>query len=345
MHHGPPAEGWGQVADGGALRAVPLLRVLGGPADLVVVGQVHVVVADGTLALDAFVEGVWVAAGGGWEPRAPGDVPDLDERLARTLPAAEDAPAEVLADAQTAATWFGKAVAERSRGSVGRLRELRYAVESSLADQLRPGRRESVLPTLATLLELGVVCGRAADQAREAVREGLWVWRTDDEAYHAYRTAQDPTILGGHTPADHTTRPWMRAHDAAVRQCRAMDEQLTAEAGIIAGLLDAAATVASARESESQQLFNTFVGVAAVGLGLPALVLSLYGADSLVPLSSFRQGVALVPIALAAILAGVLAVHGLPTRRTRSHIVGTALVVVALMLLLVLAGMVAPAVT
>ena len=97
---------------------------------------------------------------------------------------------------------------------------------------------------------------------------------------------------------------------------------------------------ASAREPESQQLFSTLVGVAAVGLGLPALVLSLYGASRLVPLTSVRQAVALLPIAIAAALAGGLAVRQLPAHSKRT--IEVVLVVVALMLLLVFAGGVAP---
>ncbi len=340
----PVAAEWsGRVPPDGAFRAVPLLLVLGDPADLVVVGRVHVRQDGPDVTVDAVIDGVWVTVDGGWEPAGPAEPRDVDVRIQRALREVRvDAPAEVLADPQGAVARFAKSLAEGSRGAVARLRALRYAVESGLADQLRPGRRDSVLPALATLLELGVMSGRAADQAREAVREGLWVWLTDPEAYHSYRVTQDPTILSGHAPADHATRPWMRTHDATVRQCRAMEEQLTAEADVISSLLDAAATVASARESESQQLFNTLVGVAAVGLGLPALVLSLYGADQLVPLTSLRQVLALLPIALAAGLAGVVAVRQLPAGSTRKHVAGTVLVVLALLLFLVFAGVVAP---
>ena len=343
----PPRDWWHDVPTEASLRVVPLLRVPRDGADgadgAIVVGQVHLRLKDGGLTARAYVTGAWVRSGADWQPMPDDGRPGLASAMAAAgFPLPAGGAAEAPGDPTAVVAVLAKTVAEESRGAVADLRDLRYRAESSLAEQLRPDHRDTVLPTLATLLELGVICGRAADEARETVREGLWAWLTDPDAYQAYRASQDSTLLTGHAPADHATRPWMRAHDAAVRQCRAMEEQLGAETGVIAGLLDAAATVASARESESQQLFNTLVGVAALGLGLPALVLSLYGADRLVPLTSLRQALALLPIALAAAVAGVVAVRRLPTGRTHTHVLGTTLVVLALMLLLVVAGVLAP---
>lgn len=139
------------------------------------------------------------------------------------------------------------------------------------------------------LFELSIVTNRARDEARAAAREGFWLWLTDIEAYQRHRSTLDPTLLNGHQPADLDTRPWMRTHDAGVRHCLAMDQQLSDEAALIAGMLDAASTVAVARESESQETLNALMAVAALGLGIPALVLAYYGADRLLPLNDWRR--------------------------------------------------------
>jgi hypothetical protein len=194
------------------------------------------------------------------------------------------------------------------------------------------------------LFELSIVTNRARDEARAAAREGFWLWLTDIEAYQRHRSTLDPTLLNGHQPADLDTRPWMRTHDAGVRHCLAMDQQLSDEAALIAGMLDAASTVAVARESESQETLNALMAVAALGLGIPALVLAYYGADRLMPLNDWRRAVAMLPIVLAAVGAGFLAQHRLPAQQAnRRQKMWVVLSVLSLIDLLALAGILAPA--
>jgi hypothetical protein len=326
---------------GEAFRAAPLLRVLGSPGQrLVVVGLVQLAIADRRVVLEALVQGVW-AEDQGWRP-VP-DAPGLEERLAPGLMStAHRLPAD---DDQTVAAVIAKALAEASRDAVSALREIRYEIETAIAASLRRDVSDSTLPTLAALFELGVAGNRARDYARATARSGFWVWVTDDEAYQRYRRAQDPTIVNPHEPADASTRPWMRTHDAGVRQCTAMENQLTEEAAVIAGLLDAAATMAAAREAEAQETFNTLVAVAALGLGLPALVLTLYGTDTLVPMRTWQKALAMLPIALAAVVAGGVAAHRLPFGTARERLRLTALMVLALLVLLIIAGFMAPAAT
>jgi peptidoglycan/LPS O-acetylase OafA/YrhL len=122
-----------------------------------------------------------------------------------------------------------------------------------------------------------------------------------------------------------------------------MDRQLSEEAALIAGMLDAASTMAAAREGEAQETFNALTAVAALGLGIPALVLAYYGADRLLPLNDWRRAGAMLPIALAAVAAGLLAQRRLPARHVnRRQKLQVVLSVASLIVLLALAGLLAP---
>jgi hypothetical protein len=325
---------------GATFRATPLLRVLGtAPQRLIVVGQLRLSVSATESVIEVGVESVW-SEEHAWQVK---DQPDLIGSLAPSLmPTAHVFPAT---DEQSIVTTMAKAAAEASRNAVADLRDIRYEVESALASHLRRDGEGSVLPILSTLLELSIVTNRARDQARAAAREGFWLWLTDDEAYQRHRTKLDPTLLNGHQPADLHTRPWMRTHDAGVRQCLAMDRQLSEEAAFIAGMLYEASTVAAARESEAQETFNALTAVAALGLGIPALVLAYYGADRLLPLDDWRRAGAMLPIALAAVAAGLVAQRRLPARHVnRRQKLQVVLAVASLIVLLALAGLLAPAV-
>lgn len=323
---------------GAAFRVAPLLRVLGtAPQRLIVVGQLRLSVSATQSSLEAGVEGVW-SEEHAWQVK---DQPDLIGSLAPSLMTTDYLVTAM--DEQSMVTTMAKAATEASRDAVADLREIRYEVESCLASHLRRDGEGSVLPILSTFLELSIVTNRARDQARAVAREGFWLWLTDDEAYQRHRTMLDPTLLNGHQPADLHTRSWMRTHDAGVRQCLAMDRQLSEEAALIAGMLDAASTVAAARESEGQETFNALTAVAALGLGIPALVLAYYGADRLLPLNDWRRVEAMLPIALAAVAAGVLAQFRLPARHVnRRQKMGVVLSVVLLLALLAWAGLLAP---
>jgi hypothetical protein len=242
-------------------------------------------------------------------------------------------------EAQESVTALAKALAERSRNAVTRLRSLRYALERLLGGEIR-GSTKDVEGLLADVLELSTAAGRARDEARAAVREGLWTWRTDDAAYHAQRRLMDPTLLDRDPDGAGRARPWFPTFDAAVRQCSQMQGQLGEEAQTLQGMLTAASTIAVTRDARSQESLTLIAAVGGILLGVPGLVLALYGASSVLPLSG-RNSIFLVPLGGAAALAAVIAAL-LPGRGRRSWVlrVGlTLLAVVVITLLLLYAGL------
>ncbi|WP_458779313.1 hypothetical protein [Arthrobacter sp. D3-16] len=228
--------------------------------------------------------------------------------------------------------------------AVHSVREIRYDLEHRLAQFSSNGLpTSSSTPIVASLLELSIICGRAADEAREAVREGLWLHLSDSSAYHSYRRLQDPSIINAAEPATSATRPWMRLHDAGVRQCMEMRKQLDAEAGSARNLMAAAASVSNSREADGQSAFNTLAAVVSLGLGIPALVLALYGADRLLPLNTQPRQLAFIPVAIGLLLAAVIAIWRAPKGRSGWIWVVAAIGIIALLLsLLVVAGLLAP---
>lgn len=334
------------------LRVVPLLRVSGPKRERVVlVGHSRLVVQDlHRVAVESYVTNAWVEGSDEGEfVRVGVDAASTDGRVTaataefnRELPAWPNAAST--ADAQLHIAKHAKALAELSRNAVASVREIRYDLEHRLAHFSSKGLpTTSNTPIVASLLELNIICGRAADEAREAVREGLWLHLSDSEAYHSYRRLQDPSIINDAAVATSATRSWMRLHDAAVRQCLEMRKQLDAESGSARDLMAAAASVSNSREADSQSAFNTLAAVASLGLGIPALVLALYGADRLLPLNTEPRQLAFIPVAAGLLFAAVIAIWRAPKgKSSRIWIFGAIGIILILLSLLVAAGLLAP---
>jgi len=85
------------------------------------------------------------------------------------------------------------ALAELSRDAVASVREIRYDLEHRLAHFSSKGLpTSSNTPIVASLLQLNIICGRAADEAREAVREGLWLHLSDSAGLSRVPQAPGP---------------------------------------------------------------------------------------------------------------------------------------------------------
>lgn len=341
------------LPDGSAFRAAPLLEIVESSSRrLVAVGQTQVRVhADGRVDVLVLVRALWRAEARtikGRDDEAPFTafidwclVPDdagvaarLDEAHRALLPSA-------VADPETAATALAKALAERSRNTVAELRSLRYGLERLLAAEIRRSTKE-VEGLLADVLELSTAAGRARDEAREAVREGLWTWRTDGVAYHAQRRLLDRSLPARATDRDGRARSWFGTLDAGIRQCAQIEAQLGEEAAVLHGLLSAASTIAVTRDARSQESLTLIAAVGGILLGVPGLVLALYGASSVLPLSG-KNSIFVVPLVGAACLAVVIAaVLPVPGWANRVRRVGTTLlaVVVTTILLMYAGGLV-----
>jgi hypothetical protein len=334
------------------LRLVPLLRVSGEKGHRVVlVGHSCLAIHDvGHVAVESSVTNAWV------EGPDEGEFERLDVAAAGVHEQVEAATAEFERELpdwpgatpqenlQMQIAKHAKALAELSRNAVASIREIRYDLEHRLARFSSKGHpTTSNTPIVASLLELNIICGRAADEAREAVREGLWLHLSDSEAYHSYRRLQDPSIINDAAMATSTTRSWMRLHDAGVRQCLEMRKQLDAESGSARDLMAAAASVSNSREADSQAAFNTLAAVASLGLGIPALVLALYGADRLLPLDTEPRQLAFLPVAAGLLFAAVIAIWRAPKgKSSRIWIFGAIGIIMVLLSLLVAAGLLAP---
>jgi hypothetical protein len=335
------------------IRLVPLVRSFSvhGQQHLAT-GSVRVVVSgELAVAFEVFVQGIWArqnqtslftpldATATEADPWSTASSA-LELELARPLQATGSGETEL----EYLAAELAKGLAEESRNAAADLREIRYALELELAEtSTRASTHGSQASVVSALLQLGIICGRAADSAREAVREGLWVHLTDPAAYHAHRVLLNPAIVTHLAPATVLTRPWMRLHDAAIRQCTELGTQLNAESVAVHALLAAAASVSSSREADAQTSFNTLAAVASLGLGIPALVLALYGADRLLPLDTLPRQVAFLPVAAGLVFATVLAMRRSPRgEHRRVWIVGAAAALTALLGLLVIAGVLAP---
>lgn len=323
-----------------AFRAAPLLRLVGAPGHrTLVVGQLRVEVGT-SVAVEAAVQAAWREEGG-WTPVAPGEV--AVELLVPALqqPGHEvPAPGRTVAGQQRTAAVVAKALAEGSRNAVADLRAVRYGLEERLAEDLRGKKRRTGL--LSQIVEVALAVNRARDQAREAAREGLWLWLTDDEAYQQHRRALDPSVITSVGPADDRTRAWMRTHDAAVRQCAGMEALLGEEARLLYDLLGGASTVEASREADAQETLNQLLTAAGVGLGLPALLLTLYGVDGLTPVRGVRGVLAVVFIAAVTLLAATLPSVLVSRSRRVSRRIALVAAGVGLVALLVLAGLFAP---
>jgi hypothetical protein len=348
-HHGGLGAGaehrTGEAANEPLFRVVPLLR-LSAASDRILVGQARIFGGPNLeLRIELALDAVWHRDGDSW-------LEGRDEDNRRCVPEdLLDYPAHSLhpADPQQRVALVAKGIAEGSRNAVNQLRGLRHDIEGSLARALRDHDGEA--DVLASLIELNRAVSRARDQARESQREGLWLWVKDTSGWYEYhRRLLDPTLLPARrTPSTDGTSEtpelpeWLYTHDAAVRQCMAMERQLAEEAAVLYGLLDGAATIAVSRDADAQEHFNVIAAVAAIGLGLPALVLSLYGADSYLPLHSLRQFALLIPVVLAG---GLAAFVGALARRRKgkafsAELIG-AFLIVAIAVTLLVAGVIAP---
>lgn len=351
-----------EVVRGAALRVAPLLEVAAvEDGHIVVVGRTSVLAdSAGALSLDVHVEGTWAtgefaarltAEDDGARRRTYGEVDNWQrvddaradrEQLLRTALAGVDAPPA--GDPEARATMVAKTLAERSRGAVADLRRLRYQLERLLSGELRKASTRTLERLLADLLELSNAAGVARDQARECAREGLWSWRSDPSAYHEQRRRQDPTLAPRPGRRRRTRRDWLHTLDAGIRQCQAMDGLLADEAAALRGLLGATSTMSVTRDARSSETFNLVASVGGIMLGLPALVLTLYGASSVLPLNTSNI-VVLIPLAIAGLAASVIAAF-LPGRertgKLRRFTAALSAVVLTLLLLTIAGALVHP---
>ncbi|SMQ71142.1 hypothetical protein SAMN06295943_2150 [Agreia sp. VKM Ac-1783] len=339
----------GSAAGVSVVRVAPLLAVFGAEGNrTIIIGRTLVVVdAQNTISLEASVAAAWKEEDG---TRGSFDVVDLsrDDKLsnASALISSIMPFRKPLAEASSedVAAGIAKDLCEKSRESVADIRDIRYFLEHELA-RSSAGDASDVDHTtiVASLLQLNIICGRTADEARETEREGLWVYITDPEAYHSYRVLQEPKIISCAEAATATTRTWMRMHDAAMRQCGAMRSLLESESIAIRSLISSATSISSSKEADAQSRFNVLAAIASIGLGLPALVLALYGANALVPITTMPRLAAFAPVIVALLVAAGLAIHqGIRTKRGNIWIFSAAGIVVFLIVLLVAAGLLAP---
>lgn len=325
------------IPEGAVYRATPLFVVASGTASgLIAVGQARVVVrTDGQAHLRLLVRALW-ARDGDRQWRLVDDHPLLRERLSEWAHRLPDDPSS---GATTRATVLSKGLAEASRNALADVAELRYGMERRLAAQLDPRSREALEPVLADAIQLSLALGRAHDEARAAAREGLWAWRTDSAAYHAQRHLLDPTLPRRPEHETAVALPWFGTYDAAVRQCVALEHGVQTAAPLLDRMLGYGATIASARDAQGQEAFNLVAAVATVALGVPALLLSLYGASEVLPLKFDSAGLRVsVPLVVSALIAVVLAV-GLPARYARRRrLLYAAVAVVLIVGLLLVSG-------
>ncbi|MFJ8959516.1 hypothetical protein ACIRG5_08990 [Lentzea sp. NPDC102401] len=202
---------------------------------------------------------------------------------------------------------IAKGIAEGSRNTVGELRQLRYEMERQVADLLTQRTNAKLRLIMAQLVELSIAFSRARDFAREAIREQLWM--------------RD----GGALP-----------------HCQAMDTELGDEMTRLQSLLGSVSTLAVAQDGEAQQRFNTLAAAAAAGLGLPALILSLYGADEYLPFTWDKAWRALTPIAGVLTVAAGIILSRMPGRTTGKHHLVAAGLITGLIAVLLIAGFLAP---
>lgn len=212
-------------------------------------------------------------------------------------------PAHLVPDSGGAAV-IAKAVTEGSRNAVADLRGLRYEMERQVADLLAQRKNTALRMVMAQLLELSIAFSRARDHARVTLRE-----------------VEIPSV---------------------VRHCEAMDVELGDELTRLQSLLSSVSTFAVAQEGESQQRFNMLAAGAAAGLGLPALVLALYGADVYLPFTWDKAWRALTPIAVALSVAGAIILHRMPGRTTAKHYLAALGLIAGLVGMLLVAGFLAP---
>lgn len=261
--------------------AAPLLSVHRLDDEVLVLnGRCHVTVPEtGPTEITVLVHELWV----GQVVAAPAEpltsLVSTDDHPALTAAvraALSGVPAADPGSPEARAVLVAKCVAEHGRNTVESLRGLRYEAERHLANSISDAAYDPL--ALPALIELGIAAGRARDLARKAAREGMWVYHFDAAAYHAQRRRLDPSLppRGG----DDDLPPWFATYDAGVRQCRMMADDLTEELEQLHRLVHASSSISAARDVRAQEQFNFVATIGAVVLGLPALVLAVYGARS-----------------------------------------------------------------
>jgi len=312
---------------------------------LVAVGQVQLEQSPGRAPrITVVVRALWTATEDGdvlssWRPVTEHDgLAGVVDRLLAGLPSSRPD------DPEASVTVLAKHLAERSRNTVAGLRGARHGLERLLAEEIRAGSNRELEETLADILELSIAASRARDEAREALREGLWTWRSDDDAYHAQRRLLEPNLPTRAADGEGSARSWFRTLDAGVRQCRQMEGQLGDETAVLHSLLNAASTIAVTRDARAQETFNLVAAVGGLLIGVPALVLTLYGATSVLPLQWSNYYV-LAPLAVGGLAASVIAAF-LPGRnragKMRRFLATLLALLLTLLLLLVAGGLVQP---
>lgn len=293
---------------GSSFRAVPLLASFDGhDGRLVAVGRIHILARPKRpIEVDAVVVSLWrliSVADGEQEWESITDHRDLTAGLSSQILAQFEEPGP---DPESAATRLARLLAEASRNHVGSLREFRYRLERSLGDTLRSRHGLDLQRTLANIIEVSAMCSRAGDEAREAVREGLWTWQSDSSAYWAHRRVTDPDIVVDRRHRRGHRRSWFADLDNGVRHCRQMEDLVTQETALLHSLLNAASTIAVTRDARAQEKFNLLASVGAVLFGLPALILALYGAADVLPVSRANWMI-LLPIGISGLFASIVA--------------------------------------
>jgi hypothetical protein len=337
----------GLGAQKSVIRVAPLLSVTGPVGKrTVAVGRTRVVVSGrSNAAYEITIVSSWQETGSTGEfelaDRSSNDA-KLRASVQSSLPVIEVALPD--SSNESRAAQLAKELCENSRGAVAALREVRYALENELAStSLGASATAQHTSVVSSLLQLNIICARAADQSRELAREGLWVYLGDNRAYHSYRKLQDPSLLSLYPAATRKLRPWMRLHDTAIRHCQEMRKQLDAESDSIRSLIAAASSISSSKDADAQSRFNVLAAIASVGIGLPALVLSLYGADILLPLNTAPRQLAFAPVAVALLSAAIIAMwQGVQHKRGKIWTIGAVGIVLILLDLLVVAGVLAP---
>ncbi len=110
-------------------------------------------------------------------------------------------------------------------------------------------------------------------------------------------------------------------------------------------MLAAGATIAVTRDAQAGEKFTVLAAVSAVALGLPALVLALYGASDYLPFArtmSIADYRLLYPVLAAGLMAAGVAAFLPGKGRRRSRFARTLLGVLLVFLLLAVAGQYGP---
>ncbi len=348
----------GDLDVGVEYRLAPLLAVVVLPeeaaakykeATAVVVGHTHVCVdQEGVVSLRAVIGQMSTGPkrdvgdkSGVWRATSSSDPRLLDALRLEWEKNDHDPPVT----AQARATRAAKALAENSRNAVARLRESRYEVERRFGLHLRRQPGQDMELVLADVVELLAIVGRARDVARWCVRSGLQYSVNNPTMYHAQRRLVDPSLPPREGREAAEADPTFAEYDAAVRQCRALEQELSDEIDALRAVLASGSAIAVTRDAQAQEKFTILATVSAVALGLPALVLALYGASAFLPLNgalafgSFRL---LYPVLAAGVLAAVLAASLPGKGRRRWRFIGTLAGVLVVFLLLAVAGRYGP---